>query len=88
MLNEDALLAGADAEFKRMLGRTVLLDVQIQTLIVLVGLIQLACRHPKVRDDIRETAERFVNEIGAGLQERGLHELAALVKAGWLHHGD
>lgn len=88
MVDEQSLIAGADAEMQRVLGHPVVLEIQMHTLIGLVGLIQLACRHPNVGDSVRLSAERFVNEIGAGLQERGLHELAALVKAGWLHNGD
>lgn len=84
MLDEKALIAGADAEMRRVVGKPVKLEIQIQTLIGLVGLIQLACRHPGVSAELRLSAERFVAEIGSGLQERGLHDLAALVKAGWL----
>lgn len=85
MLNEEALIAGADTEMKRVWGRPVAIEVPIQTLMGLVGLIQLACRHPGVKDEVKLSAEQFVNGVGGGLQEAGLHELAALVKAGWLH---
>ena len=85
MLNEEALIAGADAEMKRVLGHPVTLQVSIETLISLVGLIQLACRHPGIEDGPRRAAEHFVSGVGGGFQEAGLHELAALVKAGWLH---
>lgn len=84
MLNEQALIAGANAELKRVAGRTVALTVPIETLMVLVGLLQVACRHPRIADGPRRTAEQFVNGVGANLQEQGLHGLAALVKAGWV----
>ena len=66
------------------MGQPVVVQFQIQTLIGLIGLIQLACRHPGVSDEMRRSAEIFADEIGAGLQERGLNDLAALVKAGWV----
>lgn len=84
MLNEQALIAGANAELKRVAGRPVALEVPIQTLMILVGLLQVACRHPKIADGPRRAAEQFVNGVGANLQEQGLHGLAALVKAGWV----
>lgn len=82
--NEQALIAGADAEMEKVLGHPVAIEMQIQTLIGLIGLIQLACRHPQVSEEMKRSAEHFVNGVGASLQEQGMHGLAALIKGGWV----
>jgi hypothetical protein len=83
---EQALVAGANAELARLQGCPLVLDVEAETLLCIVGMVQLACRHPGIADGMRQKAEWFVSDIGASFQEQGYHELAALVKAGWLRH--
>ena len=83
-MNQQALIDGADAEMRRVLNHPVAVQMPIQTLVGLIGLIQLACRHPQVTDAMKKNAVYFVNGVGASLQEQGMHELAALIKAGWV----
>ena len=86
MSDEQALVAGANVEICKLKGSPIVLDVEIETLLAIVGMVQLACRHPQIADQVRRSAEYFVNDIGASFQEQGFHDLAALVKAGWLRH--
>lgn len=78
-----ALEMAADKEMRANLGRPVTLETDLQSIMGVVGMLQLACRHPGISDNIRRAAHVFVDNIGATLQEAGLHNLAALVQAGW-----
>lgn len=83
MNDKEKLIANADAEMRRVLGHPVSVQVNIEQLMGLVGLIQLACRHPKISDPMRQSAAYFVDGIGSSLQESGLHALASIIRAGW-----
>lgn len=84
----DAIIANADAEMRKVLYHPVTVQLNIQTLLGIAGLVQLACRHPGVSAEMRGAAEHFVDGIAASLQEAGLHALVTLVKAGWVQEYD
>jgi len=77
------LIADADAEMLANIDRPVTIETDLQSVMGMVGLVQLACRHPGVDQKIKNAAIPFVDNIGAHLQELGLHGLAAMVRAGW-----
>jgi hypothetical protein len=82
-MTRQEIIDAADREMRANLGRQVILDTNLQSVMGVVGCIQLACRHPDIDDNIRRAAHVFVDNIGATLQEAGLHALATLVQAGW-----
>lgn len=77
------LTIAADREMRANQKRPVILEMDLPTIIGIIGLIQLACRHPGGPDRLKSAAYAFVDTIGADLQEAGMHNLAALVQAGW-----
>jgi hypothetical protein len=82
-MTRQEIIDTADKEMRANLGRPVTLETDLQSVIGVVGLLQLACRHPGVEDGTRRAAHVFVDNIWATLQEAGLHGLVAIVLAGW-----
>lgn len=83
MNQREQVIADADKEMFANIGHPVVIETDLQSIMGVVGLVQLACRHPGISDQIRMGAINFVNNIGAHLQDSGFHGLAAMVQAGW-----
>lgn len=79
----EQVFADADKEMFANRDQQMILEMDLQSIMSVVGLVQLACRHPGVSWPIRARAVNIVVSIGSQLQEAGLHGLAAMVRAGW-----
>lgn len=82
-MTHQEIIDAADREMRANLGQLVRLETDLPSIMGVVGLVQLACRHPGISNDIRRAAHVFVDNIGATLQEAGLHNLTTIVQAGW-----
>lgn len=78
------LITAADAEMRANIHRPVIVQMKIPTVMGIVGLVQLASRHPGVSAEMRRGAREWVESIHTYLLNEGLRHLADVIVAGWL----
>lgn len=57
----------------------VIIDMDAWTALTIAGLLQLACKHPSVGEDMAETARLLVDHIAEGLGP----PIMAMIEEGW-----
>lgn len=77
------LLAAADQEMRANIHRPVIIQMRLPSIMGIVGLVQLASRHPGVSAEMRRGAREWVESIHTYLLNEGLRHLADLIVAGW-----
>lgn len=82
-MEKEQMLDLAQTEMLGNRGRSVEMQFDLLGLVNLVGLVQLACRHPEVSPQLQSSAHRFVDSVESTLLAAELPGLALLVAAGW-----
>lgn len=83
-MTETDLTSAADAEMRANLHRPVIVQMKLPTVMGIVGLVQLASRHPGISPAIRQGAKEWVESIRIYCLNEGWPASAALIDAGWL----
>ena len=89
LASDEELLAGTLSDHRRSREAEIPLALSTVELTALVGLLQLAMRHPEIEDaGIRQLGQAFVDDVETCFLNTGLRSLAELVRRGNLPDHD
>lgn len=77
------LIDAADREMAQNIHRPIIIQSSINTMMGIVGLVQLASRHPGISPEMRQGARAWVESVRIYYLNEGWPALAALIETGW-----
>ena len=77
------LIDAANREMAENIYRPIVMQSSINTMMGIVGLVQLASRHPGIGPEMRQGARAWVESVRIYCLNEGWPALAALIETGW-----
>lgn len=77
------IIDAANREMVQNIHRPILMQSNLNTMMGIIGLVQLASRHPGITPEIRQGARAWVESVRIYCLNEGWPALAALIETGW-----